>query len=176
MALLAGCARPGGVAHQASDGAPGTPHVLPEHYAHSIAALGMPGAKRAFQVGDGSVVGSGDAAFAWRIASAEGPVRTSPVYFERDGVPVAHWWMVSDRESVHFEAAAVPREALGDTSLMLSVLATATWLAATPGELDLEMRIRTRADPPVVVPWDAEDTETFEESWRDRFAIRNGRL
>ncbi|HJQ66418.1 MAG TPA: hypothetical protein VJ816_08580, partial [Gemmatimonadales bacterium] len=88
VALLAGCARPGGAPHP-RDVAAGTPFVLPEHYAHSIAALGMPGARRAFQVGHGSVVGSGDAAFEWRIASAEGPVRTSPVYFERDGVPVA---------------------------------------------------------------------------------------
>ena len=154
----------------------GHPLILPEHYAHSIAALGMPGARRAFQVGHGSVVGNGDAALEWRIASAEGPVRTSPVYFETDGVPVAHWWMVSARESVHFEAAAVPHAALGDSGLMLSVRATATWLAEAPGECALEVRVRARADAPANIPWDAEDTDTYEEQWRDRFALRNGRL
>jgi hypothetical protein len=136
----------------------------------------MPGAHRAFQVGHGSVVGNGDAALEWRLPSTSGPVRVSPVYFERDGVPVAHWWMVSARESVHFEAAAAPRPALGDTSLMLSVLATATWLADAPGECALEVRVRARADAPASVPWDAEDTNSYEEYWRDRFAVRNGRI
>jgi hypothetical protein len=156
--------------------APGEPRVLPEHYARSIAALGMPGAHRAFQIGHGSVVGSGDAALEWRIASTPGPVRVSPVFFERDGVPVAHWWMVSSRESVHFEAAAVPRQALGDTSLMLSVLATATWLGETRGECALEVRVRARAEDPAAIPWDAEDTDSYEEYWRERFAVRNGRI
>src|SRR5262249_3179560 len=64
----------------------------------------------------------------------------------------------------------------GDTSLMLSVRATATWLARTPGECALEVRLRTRAGDPAAIPWDVEDTDTFVEQWRDRFAIRNGRL
>lgn len=159
-----------------TDAASGQPLVLPERYARSIAALGMPGAHRAFQVGHGSVVGNGDAALEWRLPATPGPVRISPVFFERDGVPVAHWWMVSARESVHFEAAAVPRSALGDTSLMLSVLATATWLADAPGACALEVRVRARADAPVSIPWDAEDTDSYEECWRDRFAVRNGRI
>lgn len=154
----------------------GTPRVLPEHYAHSIAALGMPGARRAFQVGHGSVIGNGDAAIEWRLASAVGPVRVSPVFFETDGVPVAHWWMVTARESVAFEAAAAPCAALGDTSLLLSVRATATWLADLPGEVEVESRLRTRADPPAPIPWDAEDADTFVEHWQGRFALRNGRL
>jgi hypothetical protein len=170
----AGCARPPGP--PATTVAAGEPRVLPEHYARSIAALGMPGAHRAFQVGHGSVVGNGDDALEWRLASAAGPVRVSPVFFESDGVPVAHWWMVSGRESVHFEAAAVPRQALGDTSLMLSVLATATWLAEAPGECALEVRVRARADDPAAIPWDADDTDSYEECWRDRFAVRNGRI
>src|SRR5262245_45557475 len=156
--------------------APGEALVLPEHYAHSIAALGMPGARRAFQVGHGSVVGNGDAALEWTLAPEAGPVRISPVYFERDGVPVAHWWMVSARESVHFEAAAVPRTALGDSSLMLSVLATLVRTAATAGECALTVRLRTRADGPAAVPWDAADREVYQEWWRDRFAVRNGRV
>jgi hypothetical protein len=171
VAGTAGCGRPAVPTAEV-----GAPLLLPEHYSHSLAALGMPGAHRSFQVGHGSVVGNGDAALEWRIASAQGPVTVSPVYFEQDGVPVAHWWMTSARESVHFEAAAVPREALGDTSLMLSVRATATWLASQPGECTLEVRLRTRADGPAAIPWDVEDTDTFEERWRDRFAIRNGRL
>src|SRR5215471_202435 len=137
VACAAGCRRAPEVAPSAT---PGDAFILPEHYSHSLAALGMPGARRSFQVGHGSVVGNGDAALEWRIASAEGPVTISPVYFEQDGVPVAHWWMTSARESVHFEAAAIPCVALGDTSLLLSVRATATWLAAAPGECALEMR------------------------------------
>jgi hypothetical protein len=150
--------------------------VLPEHYSHSIAALGMPGARRAFQVGSGSVVGSGDAAIEWRLLSQPGASKISPVYFERDGVPVAHWWMVSPQESVHFEAAAVPCAALGDTSLLLSVRATVTGRSDVPRECVLEMRVRTRAEGPTVTPWDAEDTDSHEEQWRGHFAIRNQRL
>ena len=174
LVLAAGCARDSRAPQHPAAG--GEPLVLPEHYSHSIAALGMPGARRAFQVGDGSVIGNGDAALEWRLPSAPGKVEVSPVYFERDGVPVAHWWMVSAEESVHFEAAAVPCAALGDTSLLLSVRATATGLADAPRECVLEMRVRTRADGPAVIPWDAEDTYTHEELWRGRFAIRNRRL
>ena len=174
LALAAGCARP--KAAPVAGAVPGEPLVLPEHYSRSIAALGAPGARRAFQVGHGSVVGSGDAALEWRLPSASGPIRVSPVYFERDGVPVAHWWMVSTRESVAFEAAAAPRAALGDSSLMLSVEATATWLDPAPGECALEVRVRARADSPANLPWDVEDTDTYQEFWRDRCAIRNGRI
>jgi hypothetical protein len=174
LGLSAGCARAPGQAPAAS--LSGAPLVLPEHYAHSIAALGMPGARRAFQVGHGSVVGNGDAALEWRLAPEAGPVRVSPVYFERDGVPVAHWWMVSARESIHFEAAAVSRAALGDSNLMLSVLATCIRTDPSSGDCALEVRVRARPEGPVAIPWDAEDTDVYQEWWRDRFAMRNGRL
>jgi hypothetical protein len=59
---------------------------------------------------------------------------------------------------------------------MLSVRATVIWLAATPGECALEVRVRTRAEGPAAIPWDAEDTNTFDEQWRDHTAMRNGRL
>jgi hypothetical protein len=176
IAWVTGCGRPPGQLQGPTAEVGGAPLVLPEHYAVSLAALGMPGAQRSFQVGHGSVIGNGDAALEWRIASGEGPVTVSPVYFERDGVPVAHWWMTTARESVHFEAATVASEALGDTSLLLSVRATATWLAETPGECVLEVRLRLRADGPAAIPWDVGNTDTFEEQWRDRFAIRNGCL
>jgi hypothetical protein len=170
LLALTGCGRPSHVTVVA-----GEPLVLPEHYAHSIAALGMPGARRAFQVGHGSVVGNGDAAIEWRLPEARA-VRISPVYFERDGVPVAHWWMVGARESVAFEAAAVPCAALGDSSLLLSVEVTATRLDEAPGECVLEARLRTRADPPSFVPWDAEDSDHHDERWAGHFAMRNGLL
>ncbi|MBI3540061.1 MAG: hypothetical protein HY076_07290 [Candidatus Eisenbacteria bacterium] len=156
--------------------APGEPLVLPEHYARSIAALGMPGAHRAFQVGHDSVIGGGDAAIAWRLIDDAGAARVSPVWFERDGVPVAHWSMATARESVAFEAAAVPCAALGDTSLLVSIEAIVTWRDAVPGASTLEARLATRADPPAVIPWDAEDTDRHEERWNGRFAYRNGLL
>ncbi len=155
---------------------PGTALILPEHYARSIAALGFPGARRAFQIGSGSQVSGGDAALTWRLASASGAVRTSPVCFERDGVPVAHWWMVSERESVTFEAAAAPNPALGDSSLELTVLATVVWRASEPGESVLEVRVRPEPDGPHVAPWDALDDHGRSGEWKDGIACRDGRM
>lgn len=155
---------------------PGTALVLPEHYAHSIAALGFPGAGRAFQIGSGSQVSSGEAALKWRLASAPGAVRTSPVYFERDGVPVAHWWMASERETVYFEAAAAPNPALGDSSLELSVLATVVWRAIEPGESVLEVRARAEPDGPHLAPWDAQGGLGLSSEWKDGIAYRDGRM
>ena len=54
IGVSAGCAR--GPRQEPATSISGSPFVLPEHYTHSIAALGMPGARRAFQVGHGSVV------------------------------------------------------------------------------------------------------------------------
>ncbi|HUK63921.1 MAG TPA: hypothetical protein VLV15_11320, partial [Dongiaceae bacterium] len=112
----------------------------------------------------------------WRLASAAGAVRTSPVYFERDGVPIAHWWMVSERESVHFEAAAAPNAALGDTALELSVLVTRVWRGSSPGESVLEMELRSEPEGPHAVPWDAPDVAGPPEGWRDGIARRDGKL
>jgi hypothetical protein len=150
--------------------------TLPEHYAHSLAALGWPGAHRAFQIGPGSVVATGECALQWRLLSAADSGTVSPVWFERDGVPVAHWTVSDTRQRVEFEAAAAPRTALGDTSLLLSVRATAVWQAAAPGDVVLEVRVRARPDGPHFVPWDAPADTVFEESWRGREALRNGRL
>jgi hypothetical protein len=149
--------------------------ALPEHYRHSVAALGWPGAHRAFQAGHGSVVSTGECALAWRLPDAGDSVAVSPVWFERDGVPVAHWSMTSARERVDFEAAAVPRRGLGDTSLVLSVRATATWLAAAPGRTTLEARFATLPDGPHAVPWDAPAGSAHLEAWRGREAVRDGR-
>lgn len=152
--------------------APAAPvRVLAEHYAHSLAALGAPGARRAFQVGDGSQVATGDVAVRFVFAGG-GPVRTSPVWFESDGVPVAHWWMASARESVTFEAAAAPRTALGDTSLELAVLATVVRGDASA----LELRLATRPEGPTFTPWDASDSVRFAEGWHGVDAMRNGAL
>ncbi len=150
--------------------------ALPEHYSHSIAALGWPGAKRAFQAGHGSVVANGETAIEWRLVSAVDSCAVSPVWFERDGVPVAHWTMAAAGHSVEFEAAAAPRSALGDTSLVLSVRATAEWRGAAAGEVVLEARVRATPDGPTIVPWDAPDDTAFVEAWRGRAAVRNGRI
>ncbi len=154
---------------------PDSPLVLREHYAHSIAALGYPGARRAFQIGHGSQASSGEAAVTWRLVSAPGAVFTSPVYFERDGVPIAHWWMVSARESVHFEAAAAPNTALGDSSLELSVLATTVWRGAEPGESVLQIQIRAEPEGPHVVPWDA-PRAVHPAVWKDGIAFRDDKV
>src|SRR5258706_5121343 len=53
----AGCGRPAGPPVAAV--ATGEPLILPEHYARSIAALGVPGAHRAFPGGQGTVSGAG---------------------------------------------------------------------------------------------------------------------
>ena len=173
LALLTpGC----GPGRRGADPAVGVARVAPEHYAYSIAALGFPGAQRAFQVGPGSVVSTGESALEWRLPDERGPIRTSPVWFERDGVPIAHWWMVSSRESLDFEAAAVPEAAFGDSSLMLSVRVTASARTAEPVEMALEARVRGRPDGPGFVPWDAGDDDGFDEAWDGTLAIRNDRV
>jgi hypothetical protein len=173
LALLAyGCV-PG---RQKAEASAGAALNAPEHYAYSIAALGFPGAQRAFQVGPGSVVSTGECALEWRLPEERGPIRTSPVWFERDGVPVAHWWMVSERESLAFEAAAAPEAILGDSSLMLSVRVTATARLAEPVEIALECRVRARPEGPGFVPWDADDDDGFDEAWDGTLAIRNDRV
>lgn len=173
LALGGGCAR---APHVVEEAAPGQTLVLPEHYAHSIAALGFPGMRRSFQVGHGSAVGTGEVALEWRLVSPDVPVRTSPVYFEADGVPVAHWWAVGAHDSVHFEAAAVPNRALGDTSLLLSVRATATRLSGGPGTVLIEVRVRSLPAGPSFVPWDAPRVTRFQEAWQRRLALRDGRV
>jgi hypothetical protein len=171
---LAGC----GGAKQGADtqvaAAPGAPHVLPEHYRHSIAALGWPGARRAFQVGHGSVVFGGDAAIEWSVPGAE--VETTPVYFEQDGVPVAHWTMTAPEHRIEFEAAAAPLDMLGDTSLVLSVRATVTRTAAGTGEFGFEARVRGRPDGPHWTPWDAVMPRERDEGWQKHGAWCDGRL
>jgi len=170
-ALLSGCSATRDASTPAGEAA-----ILPEHYAHSIAALGWPGARRAFQIGPGSVAATGESALEWRLLSASRGVTNSPVHFERDAVPVAHWSMSDDRQRWEFEAAAVPRRALGDTSLLLSVRATAEWRGAAPGEAALEVRLRAVPDGPHCVPWDAPDDSVFAEWWQGREALRNGRI
>ncbi len=149
---------------------------LPEHYAHSITALGHPGAYRAFQVGHGSVVGTGECALEWRLDGNGDEVRTSPVWFERDGVPVAHWTMTAPGRRVSFEAAAVPSGALGDTSLVCAVRATAECVGAATVEVGLEARVRSLPDGPHSVPWDAPERWRFDEAWRGHDALRDGRV
>ena len=169
--LTSGCGRYSGSVPSAA--ATGSARVAPEHYASSIAALGFPGATRAFQVGEGSSVSTGEAALEWRLPDESGPIRTSPVWFERDGVPVAHWWMVSDRESLAFEAAAVPDRDVGDSSLVLSIRVSASTRLPQAVEVSIEARVRGRPEGPGCVPWDAADDDGFDEAWDGTLAIRN---
>jgi hypothetical protein len=154
----------------------GEPLERPERYAHSIAALGFPGARRAFQVGPGSVVGTGEVALEWTLAAPAGPVRTSPVWFERDGVPVAHWMLEAPGVRVRFEAAAAPAGALGDTSLVASVRVTAEAVGPAPVHVALAARVRSLPDGPHAVPWDAPELRAFDEGWQGTEALRDGRL
>ena len=174
LMVLAGCGgakAPGGARVSAKSG---MPLVLPEHYAQSIAALGWPGAKRAFQLGDGAQVFAGDAAFEWRIA--EEGVKTTPVYFESDGVPVAHWTMTGAENRIDFEAAAAPLDVLGDTSLVVSVRATVTRTAPGTGEFSFEAHVRDRPEGPHAEFWDADPSPGREQGWQDHGAWCNGRL
>lgn len=161
---------------RSADPSTGRPLIAPEHYDYSIAALGFPGAQRAFQIGPGSVVSTGECALEWRLPEEHGPIQASPVWFERDGVPIAHWWMVSERESLAFEAAAITEAILGDSSLILSVRVVATARVAEPVEMALECRVRARPEGPGFVPWDADDDDGFDEAWDGTLAIRNDRV
>lgn len=149
--------------------------ALPEYYAHSIAALGFPGMRRAFQVGHGSQLGAGDGAFEWRLDS-DTPVTVSPVYFEADGVPVAHWWMVSARDSVHFEAAALAVPGATDTLLVASVRATVLTRAGAPSATPLLLVVRDELAGPHFRPWDAEPAGDAPWRWRDGMALRADRV
>ncbi|HEY6866365.1 MAG TPA: hypothetical protein VI792_03855 [Candidatus Eisenbacteria bacterium] len=169
--VSSGCGRRGGSVPPT--GTSGSALVAPEHYAYSVAALGFPGATRAFQVGAGSSVSTGETALEWRLPDETGPIRTSPVWFERDGVPVAHWWMVSERESLAFEAAAMPQREAGDSSLVLSVRVTASTRLPQAVEVSIEARVRGRPEGPGFVPWDAADDDGFDEAWDGMLAIRN---
>lgn len=156
--------------------APGVAAPFPEHYAASLAALGWPGAQRAFQVGSGSVVSSGEAAIAWTLASPRGPVTTSPVAFERDGVPIAHWTMSDGEQLARFEAAAIPLAALGDSSLLLAVRVTLEWAGADSGTVSLEARIAAEPAGPHALPPDAPDVASYDDAWDGTLALRNGRV
>ncbi len=147
---------------------------FPEHYAYSIAALGWPGAHRAFQVGHGSVVSTGEAALEWRLDPAAGPVTVSPVAFERDGVPVAHWTMEASGMRLAFEAAAAPMKALGDTGLVASVRVTAVAAGPGPAGVAFDLRLRSTPEGPHVLPWDAPERAGAIEAWSGHSAIRNG--
>ena len=167
---LAGCSGP-----VSTPVAPGAEQRFPEHYAASIAALGHPGARRAFQVGPGSVISTGEAALEWRIESPGSTVETTPVWFERDGVPIAHWEMSAPGLRVRFEAAAAPLSGLGDTSLVASVRATAECVGDAPVEVVLVTRVRSLPEGPHFVPWDAPERWSSDEAWQGNEALRGER-
>lgn len=125
-----------------------------EYYAHSLAALGYPGMRRAFQAGHGSQLGAGDAGFEWKLDTSE-PVTTSPVFFEADGVPIAHWWMATATDSVHFEAAALAVPGATDTLLVASVRITARQRDGAPSAMGVRMVARDELSGPHFRPWDA---------------------
>ncbi|MCC6650566.1 MAG: hypothetical protein IT348_05410, partial [Candidatus Eisenbacteria bacterium] len=160
MALaLAGCGRP------APTPAPSAGVlVLPEYYAHSLAALGYPGMRRAFQAGHGSQLGAGDAGFEWKLETSE-PVAVSPVYFEADGVPIAHWWMTTAGDSVHFEAAALAVPGATDTLLVASVRVTASRRAGGPSAIGVRMVARDELTGPHFRPWDAVPAPAAAWTW-----------
>ena len=149
--------------------------VLPEYYAHSIAALGFPGMRRAFQVGHGSQIGAGDGAFEWGLATDE-PVTVSPVFFEADGVPVAHWWMVSPRDSVCFEAAALAVPGATDTLLVASVRATVLTRSGTPSSTPLRLVAHEELVGPHFRPWDSEPAPGATWRWDGGLAERAGMI
>lgn len=147
--------------------------VLPEGYAHSIAALGFPGFRRAFQAGHGSQLGAGDAAFAWTLDGADSAA-VSPVYFESDGVPVAHWWITTASDSAHFEAAVSPMPGITETLLVASVRVT---IAARGGGVPhavLRLRVLDELAGPHWRPWDAVPAPGATWTWETGRATRGG--
>jgi len=148
-ATLEGCARGGSKAPPAAE-----PRAWPEHLAASLAAVGEPGAKRAFQVGPSAAVWTGQMSFRWSLADDPTAVAT-PVAFEADGVPIAHVDLLGARESLAVEAAAVPDAVVGDSSLLMSVRVRVTRRAAAPGECALALDMNDRTPTPGVRAWDA---------------------
>lgn len=150
--------------------------VLPEHYAHSIAALGFPGYQRAFQCGDGAQLGAGDAAFAWTLATSA-PIDVSPVYFEADGVPVAHGWLTTAEDSAHYEAVAFHVPGASDTLLAASVRVTVRHRGGSqPSSTALVVTVRDSLDGPHFRPWDAIPEPGSTWSWERGVAIRAARV
>ncbi|MFN8587024.1 MAG: hypothetical protein U0704_04405 [Candidatus Eisenbacteria bacterium] len=150
--------------------------VLPEYYAHSLAALGFPGHQRAFQCGDGAQLGAGDAAFAWTLGSG-GPVRVSPVYFESDGVPVAHGWLTTAEDSAHYEAVAFRVPGATDTLLVASVrVAVRRRGGGAPSPTALVVTVRDSLAGPHDRPWDAIPEPGAAWSWERGVAVRAARV
>lgn len=146
----------------------------PEHLERSIAAVGWPGARGAFMLGPGAAAWNGVHALRWRVGDGGGGAQVSPVWFEADGVPVAHWWITTARESVAFEAAAVPRVSGADSTLELSVHATSTWIADAPGTATLDAALSSAADVCAAWAWDAPDAPE-PLHWEGRVAQAGGR-
>lgn len=147
--------------------------VLPERYAHSLAALGVPGFRRAFQAGHGSQLGAGDAAFAWSFDGADS-VTTSPVYFEADGVPIAHWWITTASDSAHFEAAVSPMPGITDTLLVASVRVTIVPRVGGAPRAGLRLRVLDELAGPHYRPWDATPAPGAAWTWESGRATRDG--
>lgn len=123
----------------------------PEHLARSLAALGFPGARRAFQVGPGARLWDGEHALVFAIPG-EPAATVSPVWFESDGVPIAHVTVAGARESLAIEAACLP-VAGADTALTLSVEVTATTRDGAPAAL--EVTLASGAEAPAFRAWSA---------------------
>ena len=156
--------------------ASGEPALLPETYRYSIAALGFPGARRAFQVGHGRQIWNGEVALSWRWWASVGDTADTPVAFERDGVPVAHWTSTDRDHRVDFEAAAVPVAAMGDTTLLLSVRVTAKRVALGRGRFTMEAAVATTAMGPHTVPGDAPAEGAPRLAARGRVVMADDRI
>ncbi len=170
--LLALC----GCAPRAHEAKPIGVAVRPEYYAHSVAALGFPGFRRAFQCGHGVQLGAGDAAFAFTLDTGEA-VSTSPVWFERDGVPLAHGWMIAGADSAAWEAAAYRVPGATDTLLVASVRVTilVRGESGRPSTTGIRLEVRDSLEGPHSRPWDAaEPAESW--TWEHGRATRDGRV
>ena len=172
LALLAAVALAGCARREPAPG-PGLTRRWPEHLAFSVAAIGHPGAKRAFQVGPGASVWTGETSFRWRL-EGDTAARVTPIAFDADGVPVARVDILGARESVAVEAAAVPDRALGDSSLLLSVRVRVTRQAADPGECALALEIGDAPPGAGVRAWDTRAVSSSPH-WDGTRPVRGGR-
>lgn len=172
LALLAAAAFGCGPARPKAQPSAGVA-VLPEPYAHSLAALGVPGFRRAFQAGHGSQLGAGDAAFAWALDGADAAT-TSPVYFESDGVPIAHWWITTASDSAHFEAAVSPVPGATDTLLVASVRVTVVARGGGAARSGLRLHVLDELAGPHYRPWDAIPAPGAAWTWSSGRATRDG--
>jgi hypothetical protein len=142
------------------------PARFPEYYARSLAALGYPGARRAFQVGPGSVLFSGETALEWRLGDTT-QVTNNGFFWNATATPR----LSTARKNAE---SAVTSQASRNVQ---AVAAAAPCLVSRPlpGVTRGITAIAGNVSAGHAVAWDAPERWEFAEAWQGGEALRNGR-